>query len=79
MVLTKLGILMEAIVAFMIAVKFASCNLSSDVNTEDTINCIEEILIFATKESIPLGVTLIWTFGVLGVILIVADSMIERI
>jgi hypothetical protein len=78
MVLKRIGLILEGIAVLILGVKYFFFWLAGDFGTEATTKFITDILTFGVQESIPLEVTLIQIFGVLGVVVIVADLIIFR-
>lgn len=78
MVLTKIGLLLEAIAVMILTFKVAWFTLMGDFSSGTVDKFVSEILTFGVEQSIPLEVTIIQIFGGVGAILIALDAIVAR-
>jgi len=76
MILRQIGVIIEAIVVFIILIKYILFSLAGDYSIETTNLFLQEILTFGIGGAIPLEVTLLQIFGIVGLIIIALDLII---
>ncbi len=78
MVLAKIGVILDGVAAGIIVLKLIWFMIVGNFTGEAVSNFIASIFMIGVDAAIPLEVTLIQIFGVVGVVLIIADAVIFR-